>query len=231
MNLADIIVFVALALSAAIAFARGFVREVLSIGAWVGAAAATIYGFPYAQPFARRYIEMTLFADLAAGVAIFVVVLVLLTVVSHLLAKTVRGSALGAVDRSLGLLFGLLRGAVLVCVAYMVVLWAVPEADRPAWLVEARTAPIIQKGADFLLSLLPESALKRGGAAADQARDAVNQAIGTGETLQDLSGQGATPPAAPPGGEAAPDSTGSQGRSGYNDAERKNLDQLFQGTQ
>lgn len=231
MNLADIIVFAVLILSAAIAFARGFVREVLSIGAWVGAAAATIYGFPYAQPFARRYIEMTLFADIAAGVTIFVVVLVVLTVVSHLLAKTVRGSALGAVDRSLGLLFGLLRGAVLVCIAYLVLLWAVPEPDRPAWLIEARSLPLVQKGADFLLSLLPESALQRGGAAADQARDAVNQAIGTGETLQDLSGQGASPPASEPAPGTGSDSTGSQGRSGYNDAERKDLDRLIQGTQ
>lgn len=231
MNLADIIVFAALILSAAIAFARGFVREVLSIGAWVGAAAATIYSFPFVQPIARRYIEMTLFADVAAGVAIFVVVLVVLTIVSHLLAKTVRGSALGAVDRSLGLLFGLVRGAVLVCIAYLVLVWAVPEADRPAWFTEARSLPIVQEGADFLLSLLPESALQRGGAAADQARDAVNQAIGTGETLQDLSGESQAPPATEPAPGTGSDSAGSEGRSGYNDAERKDLDRLIQGTQ
>jgi len=231
MNLADIIVFVVLILSAAIAFARGFVREVLSIGAWVAAAVATIYGFPYAQPIARRYIEMTLVADIVAGVAIFVVVLAILTVVSHFLARLVRGSALGAVDRSLGLLFGLLRGAVLVCIAYLVLIWAVPEPDRPAWFTEARSLPLVQKGADFLLSLLPESALQRGTQAADQAKDAVNQAIGTGETLQDLSGAAAPAPAGTQDSDAPPDSAGSGKPSGYNDAERKDLERLIQGTQ
>lgn len=231
MNLADIIVFVILILSAAIAFARGFVREVLSIGAWVGAAVATIYGFPFAQPVARRYIEMTLIADVVAGVVIFVVVLILLTVVSHMLAKLVRGSGLGAVDRSLGLLFGLARGAVLICIAYLVLVWAVPEPDRPDWFTQARTLPIVKKGADYLVSLLPESALQRGTEAADQARDAVNEAIGTGETLQDLSGSGAPAPSGTQDSDAPPDSTGGQKPSGYNDAERNDLERLIQGTQ
>jgi membrane protein required for colicin V production len=232
MNLADIIVFVILILSAAIAFARGFVREVLSIGAWVGAAVATIYGFSYAQPIARRYIEMTLIADIVAGVVIFVVVLTLLTVLSHMLAKTVRGSALGAVDRSLGLLFGLARGAVLICIGYMVLVRLVPEpADRPTWFTEARTLPIVQQSAEYLRSLLPESALQQGTEAADQARDAVNQAIGTGETLQDLSGAGAPAPAGTQDSDAPPDSAGGEKPSGYNDAERNDLERLIQGTQ
>lgn len=232
MNIADIIVIVVLLLSAAIAFARGFVREVLSIGAWVGAAIATIYGFPYAQPIARSYIESTLIADIVTGVAIFVVVLILLTLLSHMLAKTVRVTGLGAIDRSLGLVFGLVRGAVLVCLAYLVVIWIIPRSQEPPpWLGEARTLPIVEAGAQFLQSLLPESALERGNAAADQARDAVNQAIDTGETLQDLSGGGSAAPAGTQGSDAKPDSAGSQKPSGYNDAERDDLDRLIQGTQ
>ena len=54
MNALDIIVIVVIALSALFAFARGFVKEALSIGAWAGAAAVTLYGLPYAEPFARR---------------------------------------------------------------------------------------------------------------------------------------------------------------------------------
>jgi membrane protein required for colicin V production len=246
MTSADLIIIAILALSALLAFMRGFVREVLSIGAWVGAALATIYGFPIAQPFARKYIEVALFADIAAGVAIFVVALIILTVLSHALSRNVRSSALGAVDRSLGLLFGLVRGAVLVCLAYLVMAWAIPQEDRPVWVAEARTLPLVQQGAGLLLKILPESALKQGENAVGAAADGIGQAIDTGKAVQGLTPATPTAPATPPatnggsgnsgsgtgnGGSAAPDSGGANGTSGYNDAERKDLNRLLENTQ
>lgn len=246
MTSADLIIIAILALSALLAFMRGFVREVLSIGAWVGAALATIYGFPLLQPFARKYIEVTLFADIAAGVSIFVVALIILTVLSHALAKNVRGSALGAVDRSLGLLFGLVRGAVLVCLAYLVMAWAIPQEDRPVWIAESRTLPLVQQGADLLLKILPESALKQGEHAVGAATEGIGKAIDTGKAVQTLTPSTPTQPANPPatnggsgdsgsgsgnGGSAAPDSGGASGTSGYNDAERKDLNRLLENTQ
>jgi membrane protein required for colicin V production len=246
MTSADLVIIAILALSALLAFLRGFVREVLSIGAWVGAALATIYGFPLAQPFARKYIEVALFADIVAGVTIFVVALIILTVLSHALSRNVRDSALGAVDRSLGLLFGLVRGAVLVCLAYLVMAWAIPKEDRPVWVNEARTLPLVQQGANLLLKILPESALKEGQDAVGAAADGIGQAVDTGKTLQVLTPSSPTPPANPPatngssgsggsgaggGGSAAPDSGGANGTSGYNDAERKDLNRLLESTQ
>lgn len=246
MTSADLIIIAILALSALLAFMRGFVREVLSIGAWVGAALATIYGFPIAQPYARKYIEVALFADIAAGVAIFIVALIILTVLSHALSRNVRSSALGAVDRSLGLLFGLVRGAVLVCLAYLVMAWAIPQEDRPVWVAEARTLPLVQQGAGLLLKILPESALKQGENAVGAAADGIGQAIDTGKAVQGLTPTTPTTPATPPatngssgssgsgtgnGGSAAPDSGGANGTSGYNDAERKDLNRLLENTQ
>jgi membrane protein required for colicin V production len=246
MTSADLIIIAILALSALLAFMRGFVREVLSIGAWVGAALATIYGFPILQPYARKYIEVALFADIAAGVAIFVLALILLTVLSHALSRNVRSSALGAVDRSLGLLFGLVRGAVLVCLAYLVMAWAIPQEDRPTWVAEARTLPLVQQGASLLLKILPESALKQGEDAVGAAADGIGQAIDTGKAVQTLTPSTPTAPATPPatnggsggsgsgtgnGGSAAPDSGGASGTSGYNDAERKDLNRLLENAQ
>jgi membrane protein required for colicin V production len=246
MTSADLIIIAILALSALLAFMRGFVREVLSIGAWVGAALATIYGFPILQPYARKYIEVALFADIAAGVAIFVLALIVLTVLSHALSRNVRSSALGAVDRSLGLLFGLVRGAVLVCLAYLVMAWAIPQEDRPVWVAEARTLPLVQQGAGLLLKILPESALKQGEDAVGAAADGIGQAIDTGKAVQTLTPSTPTAPATPPatnggsggsgsgtgnGGSAAPDSGGASGTSGYNDAERKDLNRLLENAQ
>jgi membrane protein required for colicin V production len=242
MTSADLIIIAILALSALLAFMRGFVREVLSIGAWVGAALATIYGFPLAQPYARKYIEVALFADIAAGVTIFVVALILLTILSHALSKNVRDSALGAVDRSLGLLFGLVRGAVLVCLAYLVMAWAIPQEDRPVWIAQSRTLPLVQQGAGLLLKILPESALKQGEDAVGAATTGLGQAIDAGKAVQTLTPSTPAQPAtngAPSGGgggtgndgPAAPDSGGADGTSGYNDAERKDLNRLLESTQ
>lgn len=235
MTSADLVIIAILALSALLAFVRGFVREVLSIGAWVGAALATIYGFPLAQPFVRQYIEVALFADIAAGVSIFVLALIVLTIVSHALARNVRESALGAVDRSLGLLFGLVRGAVLISLAYLVMAWAIPPEDRPVWITQSRTMPLIQQGADLLLQLLPESALREGRTAVDAAKTGVDQAVETGKALQNLAPAGPAPAQPDAGasssGSATPDSSGSDGASGYNDAERKELNRLLESTQ
>jgi membrane protein required for colicin V production len=243
MTSADLIIIAILALSALLAFMRGFVREVLSIGAWVGAALATIYGFPLAQPYARKYIEVVLFADIAAGVTIFVAALILLTILSHALSKNVRDSALGAVDRSLGLLFGLARGAVLVCLAYLVMAWAIPKDDRPVWVAQSRTLPLVQQGADLLLKILPESALKQGEDAVGAAANGLGQAIDAGKAVQTLTPSTPAAPAQPAtnggaggsgagnGGSAAPDSGGANGTSGYNDAERKDLNRLLESTQ
>lgn len=152
----DIVVLLILVISAVAAFARGFVHEVLSIGAWVGAGLATIYIFPVTQPWARDLIAIPLLADIGSGIAIFILVLILLSIVTRLLAARVKGSALGALDRSLGFVFGALRGAVIVALAWLVLVWALPEpADRPVWIQEAKSRRLIEASAGALASILP----------------------------------------------------------------------------
>jgi membrane protein required for colicin V production len=233
-NVTDLAIFAILVISGLLAFARGFLREVLSVGAWVGAAVATIYGFPLAKPFLRDYISPQLLADAITGVVIFVVALGLLATLSHMISRNVRDSAFGALDRSLGLLFGLVRGAVVVCIAWLVFAWLVPaEEDRPDWITEARSRPLVEAGAQVLVGLLPNAAVERGAAAVDAAGRQVEQAIEAEKTLRGLSqpsepaeegpgSEGAETPANP----AAPDEG-----SGYKDQERQDMNRLFQGTQ
>ena len=155
-NVVDIGVLLILLVSAVLAYARGFVHEVLSVGGWVGAIFATFYGFPYAKPFARKYIALDLAADLVAGTVIFIVTLVFLSLITRAIAKQVQASALNVLDRSLGFLFGLARGAVLVCVAYIGLELMVPEEDHPAVIRDARTMQLIKPGAALLKSLVPD---------------------------------------------------------------------------
>ena len=162
-NLVDIAVIAILAISGIFALVRGLVHELLAVGSWIGAAIATLYGFPKAQPVARELITVPLVADIVAGVAIFLTVLIVLSIITHLIARRVRRSTLGALDRSLGMVFGLLRGAVLVCLAWLALSWTVPRDDYPKWLLEARSLPLVERGALILINLVPPNLRPSGG--------------------------------------------------------------------
>lgn len=156
-NVLDIGIIVLLLLSGFLAYARGLVHEVLSVAGWIGAIFATIYGFPFLKPFARRVTEIEIAADFGAGVVIFVVTLVLLSLVTRRISKKVKDSPLNAVDRSLGFLFGLLRGALIAVIAYIGLGMVYPEDDQPEWVLEARSMKLLSPGAAMLTELIPES--------------------------------------------------------------------------
>jgi membrane protein required for colicin V production len=222
----DIIVLAIIALSALFAFIRGFLREILSIGAWVAAGVATYFGLPVLRPFARQYIDIELIADVATGVAIFVVVLVVASIISHFLTRGVRESALGPLDRSLGLLFGVARGAVIVCLALLILDNFYAPENRPEWLQQARTLPMAQVGADILRGLVPQSVAAQGQNAADAAKAQAEKAAEVGQAIQVITnvGQGAA-------GDSGAESAGSPEDSGYNDADRKAMERALQGVQ
>lgn len=145
-NIVDLIVIAVLLLSALLALFRGFVKEVLSILGWVAALAATYFFFPLAQDIAHSYIESRIFADIAAGLALFIPTLILCSLLTHWISEQVRASAVSAVDRSLGFLFGLARGALIVVVAWWAVDRLILPTTQPAWLAEARTRPLAVAG-------------------------------------------------------------------------------------
>jgi membrane protein required for colicin V production len=151
MNTVDIIVISVVAISTIIAFLRGFVREILTIGSWLGAGLVTLYAFPVLQPKFEQWISSKLAADIVGGIGLFLISLIIFSIISHMIARFVRGSALTAVDRSLGLLFGLVRGAILVSLAYMLLF-----AMDPNLLRGARTTPMMARGAEILRNLAPK---------------------------------------------------------------------------
>src|SRR3546814_3145097 len=135
-NLADLIVIVVLLLSGFFAFVRGFVHEVLAVASWVGAAFVTLYAYPLVQPWLLGVITVEFIASLLTGVGLFLITLVLFSVLTRMLSNRIQQSSLGALDRSLGLLFGFARGAVIVVLAWLALGYMVAEDQRPAWIQE-----------------------------------------------------------------------------------------------
>ena len=249
-NPVDLAVAAVLLVSALMAFARGFVREVLSVAAWVGAALITIYAFPYVQPFAESKISSKLTADVAGIAGSFLLSLIILSTISHRLSKNVRDSALSAIDRSLGFAFGVARGAILVSLAYMFAIWLWTDpSDQPVWLQGAKSRPALARGAQALMALVPSrvrggaepEALGRAGdidvlkrlstsvptnlanSAAKAAGAAAEAAAGAAtESVLGPARDGVTQ------GGPASKADAQEGDRGYNDRERSGLDRLIE---
>jgi membrane protein required for colicin V production len=132
------------------------VHEVLSIGAWLGAATAGVLAEPQTTPIAAQYIQPDWLATgLAIGV-VFVLVLVVLQVLIAWIAGRVQRSALGGVDRALGFVFGLARGAFVVVLAYIIAGTAAPGIDRwPNEIRMSRALPPVADAAEWLVAQLP----------------------------------------------------------------------------
>jgi membrane protein required for colicin V production len=156
-ELLDIILVGIMLISGVLALMRGFTREVLSIIAW-GLAALAAY-FAIKQPkligLAAQYIENDKVQMVAVGVAAFLIVLILTSIVSVKLSDAVVDSAAGAVDRTLGFLFGLARGLVLVAMAYLLYTWLQPADRQEAWIKDAQTLPLIQTTSNMILAFMP----------------------------------------------------------------------------
>ncbi len=159
MNPGDLTVFAIVFLVGLISVWLGLVRVVLALGAWIGAIFAVLYGLPYARPYAREWVSPGIFADIAAGLAIFIASLIVLTMISHAIGGRVRKSGLSALDRTLGLVFGLGLGAAVVSLGYLALIWVIDlpakVADQPEWIRTARTRPVVEWGARRLRMLAP----------------------------------------------------------------------------
>ncbi len=214
MNALDLVVIGIILFSGLFAFTRGFVREALSVATWVGAGLAALYFYPYLRPVADRFLSNPTVANIATGVAIFLVALILLSILSSAIAGRVKNSSLSALDRTLGLLFGLARGALLACLGYLALAWALPADQRPAWMTQARSLPFLQSGAETIQSFLPESLVRRTVDRSEETRKALEQA----QQLRSL--------VAPPAPAAAPPKQGQQ--PVYNEGERRDMNRLMQ---
>lgn len=171
-NITDAGILVVLLISAIFGFARGFVKEVLSISGWIGAIFITLYAFPLLRPYAQQYIEIQLIADILTGSLIFILSLVLLSYITHAISEKVKASALGALDRSLGIFFGIARAIIIVGVAWLFLVQFIPPDGRSKEILEARMLPVVIASGEFVADLTPENMRKNLRVAMEKGSDA-----------------------------------------------------------
>ena len=155
-TLLDIILIVIMLVSALLAMVRGFMREVLAITAWVLAAVATLYSYGKLLPLATSYFNSTVVATVAVVGGVFLVTLLVVSVLTIRISDMVLDSRVGALDRTLGFLFGLARGLVIVVIAYMFFDWLVPDRSKPEWVLHAKSKVVLSSAGDWLKGQLPD---------------------------------------------------------------------------
>jgi membrane protein required for colicin V production len=149
----DLAVLGVMALSMAWGIWRGLVHEVISLAAWV---IAFLAANMLAAPLARLVPASTPRPDwhvLVAFVAIFLATLTVTTLIGVMLSRLARKAGLGGLDRSLGGVFGLARGWVIV-LAFALLAGLTELPSRPAW-TGSFIGPSLARAATYLKTWLP----------------------------------------------------------------------------
>jgi len=154
-NLIDLLVLAIVAVSALLGLSRGLVREMLGLGSWLLAGYGAFVFGPQVVPAARSLIGNQDLADPVAYIGTFLLLLIVLSLVANVIGRLVRVSALGGLDRTLGLVFGIVRGAVILIAAYIPLGLMLPADHWPPQMLRARTVPLIYQGAVWAVGQLP----------------------------------------------------------------------------
>ena len=159
-ELLDVILIVLMLISGLLAMVRGFSREILSISSWVIAGFVAFTFYPTLSPFAANYTQSVtsneLVPDLVAGAGIFLVALIIVSLITMKIADFIVDSRIGALDRTLGFIFGAARGALLVMVMLLFYLNFFPD-NQPDWVANAKSKPALESMGERLVNMIPDN--------------------------------------------------------------------------
>lgn len=153
----DFIVLALLLISAAVGFGRGATREIAALAALVIAAVLAIFALPYSAPVARGLIHPAWLGTAAALLLVFGATYLVLRFMGAGVARRIqRTDVMGALDRTVGLAIGLVRGLVVLGALNLMFNAATPTDLRPRWITGATTWPLAQDMGRALTALAPK---------------------------------------------------------------------------
>lgn len=226
----DILVLAVLLISALIAFLRGFIREVLTITGVVGGLVAAYLCGPFLQPHMRAWLNVQgeeeperllgvlpydIVADALSYGAVFIVVVIMLSILSHFLAEGAKNIGLGAIDRTLGFVFGLVRGIILLGLLYLPVYLFVDASAKQNWFENSKTHFYLEKTAGIMAEFIPSDAVED----AEKELDKAGQISETRKRLEDINLLKKE--------DEMQKQNSDEKEDGYTDEMRQQMDQLF----
>lgn len=155
-TLLDIFLLAVMLISGLLALVRGFMREILSIMSWGCAALATAYAYVKLLPSAKAYFNNDIVATAVTVGGVFICTLIIVSVITVRISDKILDSRIGALDRTLGFLFGLARGLLIVVVAFIFFDWLVKDESKPKWVTDAKSRVVLQATGAWLQAMMPE---------------------------------------------------------------------------
>src|SRR5258708_10403785 len=153
----DLLVFALLAISAAVGFARGAMREIAALVALVVAAAAAIFTLAPASHLARTVVHPDWLAAGAALIVVFLATYIVMRLIGLGVARQIQQARfLGTLDRSVGLAIGLARGLIVLGALNLMFNAATPKDLQPHWIVGSMTWPLAQNMGRLLTAMAPK---------------------------------------------------------------------------
>jgi membrane protein required for colicin V production len=216
----DMLLLGVMLISGLLAMIRGFMREILSIAAWAAAAVATLLLYNRLLPIAKANIASDVIAAGVVVAGVFLVTLLIVSIVTVRISDMILDSRIGALDRTLGFLFGLGRGLIIVVVAFLFFAWLVPPAKQPDGVRNAKSRVVLENTGAWLQALLPQD---------------MDNYLSQWFKRRPRGGEEQEPPDAPPPGQrskgASPDTTASvPPPAGYRRSDRTDMRQLIDAT-
>lgn len=222
-TLLDIFLLAVMLISGLLALVRGFMREILSIMAWGCAAIATAYAYVKLLPAAKAYFNSDIVATAVTVGGVFIGTLIIVSVITVRISDKILDSRIGALDRTLGFLFGLARGLLIVVVAFIFFDWLVPAKSQPNWVANAKSRVVLQGTGQWIQSMMPDDM--------DKYLSGLLKKKKPGD--EDASPPEGSPPDqrsdAAPAGPATTGSIGTPADQGYDRKERSSMRALIDG--
>jgi membrane protein required for colicin V production len=107
-------------------------------------------------PTAKQYFSSDMVAAAVTAGGVFLGTLLVVSIITARISDMVLDSRVGALDRTLGFLFGLGRGLIIVVVAFLFFAWLVPDRSQPEWVRGAKSKVVLQNTGTWLMSMLPD---------------------------------------------------------------------------
>ena len=146
---------VVLAVSMVVGVFRGFVKEAVSVGSLLIAVWAAFHFAPVGMGMLEPYVSSNMFRVWIARIAIFSLVLMLGGLAGWAISRFINQVGMTPVDRTLGLGFGFLRGAI-IC-GLIVIVGPYVELDEDQVWKESSMRPYVSRVADLIVILAPRA--------------------------------------------------------------------------
>jgi uncharacterized membrane protein required for colicin V production len=170
LNNFDILMFGIVGFSVIFGLVRGFIKSFISLAGWIIAMTIGMKFYFLLEPVVSKYITLSVVAAVIAGITLFLISAIIIAIINNVFYIAFEALCGGLLDRSLGLLFGFIRGCLLVSFIFYILLMIMPQLNVkdkkdgesiysstkiPSWAKSSETILLLNKGAVFINEIMP----------------------------------------------------------------------------